>query len=740
MEQREADPRGPGRLAIVLLAAAAAGLLVLAQLRGSWSAVAGDESTYLAMIESLVRDGDLRFDEADAGRLEGAAPPSRRAVILQRTASGVSYSKPVVYPLLAAPFYALAGRAGLVGLALAVLGVALWLAWRRLRRRGSPGGALLTVVTFAGTGTLLPQAAWAMSDALQAACALAGLALVLDAADADGEDAAPGHLDASAAPRGGRWAAVLGGGVLLGLLISMRLPNAILAAAGVAATAVAPARGRWRRAVVTAAAVVAALLLATAANRALLGAASPYRAERATFNMATGYPAGPEAERAAGQFVAGRATQTLTAAPRLQPTATGYSALYFLIGRHTGLLVYLPAALLLAGAALRRPSAAGFVLLAGAAAVALFYLVWLPYNYFGGASFLGNRYFLPAYGALLLAPRRPLRPGWLLAVWGVAALAFGSALLSVAGQRGEPFDSQSHAYRGIFRRLPYESTALAIEGRRDRYLSDEFVRFVDPHAAVAEGGFRLYDGARPAELLLATERPSGILRFLVATESDAAELVYEDWRGRQVVPLPERRGGARGLVEVVAAPAWRRHPFWWSPAAGWRAHSLRLSVRTAGGSGSSAEVRYLGPYRLARKFFVYDAVEVELPERVAAGGADELRVAVRNRGRRPWASRSDVPIHVGYRLEPAEGAVREPAERLIELEGRIERGEVAEVTKSVRWPRRPGRYRVTIDLVAGGAVRFEEWLGLPVAVREVEVVEAAEEPPDGAREKAEPSP
>ena len=55
------------------------------------------------MTESLVHDGDLSFTEADRERLSGYPQASRRTVILQRTDRGVSFSKPVLYPLLAAP-------------------------------------------------------------------------------------------------------------------------------------------------------------------------------------------------------------------------------------------------------------------------------------------------------------------------------------------------------------------------------------------------------------------------------------------------------------------------------------------------------------------------------------------------------------------------------------------------------------------------------------------------------------
>ncbi len=685
-----------------------AALLLLAARRGSWAEVAGDESTFLAMTESLVSDGDLEFTNADLARLEATERPARKTLILQRSGARVAYSKPVVYPLLAAPLVALLGRPGMAALnGLAIAG-ALVLVWTILRDRKERGAWALTLATFAGAGALLPQIAWSMGDALQFAFALAGAALCLGG------------------PRRVRsvWMAAAGG-ALLGPLIAMRPPNAIVVVAVVAAVA---ASGRVRRALAAAGGAAAALVLVLGLSSALIGAANPYRAERATFNLATGYPAGADAARALEQFDAGRATQRLGLRPAVRPRVSAYSSLYFLAGRHTGLLVYFPLALVLFGAAVPGAGREQWALLAGAAGLAAFYLIWMPDNYFGGASFVGNRYVLPALALLPLAVRRPPRAGWLIGVWVLSAVSFLSALHSVERERGKPFSSQSHAYSGIFRLLPYESTALAIEDREDRYLSDEFLRFVDGNAEVTEHRIYLDSGRQPAEILLATPRPSGVLRFLVWVDTPGAALVFRDWRGAQRFELASHGRYAGGLIEVVAAPAWRRHPFWWTPA-NWRAHLIRLSIEAPAGIEARADVRHLGPYRLAAKFFAYAADPVELPSTVAAGGTSILRVALVNRGRRPWASEADVPIHLVRRMWPeGSGADGEPAIGFTSIDREVARGERLELEFDQRWPRRPGRYRFELDLAAGGVELFGGWLGASIASGVVEVVAGQAEP------------
>lgn len=163
----------------LVLAAAVAAQLSLVVVRQSASIVSGDEGTFLAMAESLARDGDLVFGASDRERVEAETRPGRRAVILQKT-DRIAYSKPALYPFIGAPWYLLGGEAGLLMLNVLALAAALALAYLYLRRVDSrPRRAAWTLVTFAGTGVLLSYAAWTMSDSLQASMALAGLVLCL---------------------------------------------------------------------------------------------------------------------------------------------------------------------------------------------------------------------------------------------------------------------------------------------------------------------------------------------------------------------------------------------------------------------------------------------------------------------------------------------------------------------------------------------------------------------------------
>ena len=76
---------------------------------------------------------------------------------------------------------------------------------------------------------------------------------------------------------------------------------------------------RWRRVFSVGVAVAAGFLLASGLGLALAETANPYKTVRATFNRQTGYPAGPEHEKAFQEFDERRKTQSLTWRPKLQP-------------------------------------------------------------------------------------------------------------------------------------------------------------------------------------------------------------------------------------------------------------------------------------------------------------------------------------------------------------------------------------------------------------------------------------
>lgn len=705
------------RLAFLLALATLVALAVLCVHRPPLTHVWADEGTYLAMTESLVEDGDLRFDEGDRARLE-KEEAGRSTVILERSSEGeIAYSKPVLFSLVAAPFFALGGVWGVVVLNALVMAAALLLGRAHLRRLGSPGRAALTLVTFACASVLLPYVFWRMSDILQAAFALAGGVLVF------AHDRGPGVGERSRLDRAldrvlDHPVAPYAGAALLGLVVSMRLSNGTLAMVPIVAALL---QRRFRRAVGLAAAAVVAFGVVALLTLGLIGSSNPYRSSRTSFNSVTGYPAGEGAAAASERFTTSAATHHTGIEPSPGKGRVAYSSLYFLIGRHTGLLVYFPAVIALLWPLLRRLDAIAIAGLLGFGGLVVFLVGWLPWNYFGGETFIGNRYLLPAYALLpaLLAqlPGRAI----MAAAWMLAVLGYGSALVGVERYGHLDDSGQSHTLAGAFRVLPYESTVQDVAGRRDRYWSGDFVRFVDPFAKTRRFHFELTTGMPGAELMVAQGRLPGNIRLEIETEAAEATLVASDFRHTQRLALGTKRV-SRGLVQVdldLAKP-WRHHVFWWDPATLYHVRLLRLRLETPDGASAVAKVRYCGDPTNVGKAFAYERLETQVPANAIAGTTTTVRVRLRNTSQRPWEVEAVLPVHARTRLFDAQGALvfESPTTRLPKL---VNPGEDVELALEVSWPKQPGHYRFEVDLVLQHIAWFADRLGMPVVAQEVEI-------------------
>jgi hypothetical protein len=509
------------------------------------------------------------------------------------------------------------------------------------------------------------------------------------------------------------------GGLLLGLLVSLREPHAAVAAAPVLA---ALALRRFGRAARLVAAIAVAYVAVLVLSWALTGAAQSYKALRTTFDASTGWPAGPGSETALARFddPERRATSSLELAPVWKPRLTAYAALYFWIGRHAGVVVSFPLAFALLVALARRPDRVALAALAGAAGLAFFYLVWWPANFFGGETFVGNRYLLAAYPCLMVGLRR-LPSARTLAAGAALAAAVGlSALASVAGAGGLDPTSQSHTHAGLYRLLPYESTASNIDGRRDRYWSGDFLRFVDPFAEVGPWSFAI-DSRRPAaEIELGTVWSGDRTTWLVVTDAPHATLVVSGgWRMRRY-PLAEHPGGgAGGPIVVEPARAWRIHPFWWSEGEPAHARLLRFALETPDGSPARAQLRYLGRRPLPDDFarLVHAAV---LPKEGIAGSSGRVTLHLRNMSSWDWTSESTLPVQLGWRLRALSGGAA-PSEGRAPLPGKIRSGDPFEAELDVPWPDTPGHYRLEVDLVIEDVAWFADRVGEPVAAGELEI-------------------
>lgn len=528
-------------LAALLLAAATLD-------RRDWPDLVGDEATYLMQAQSLAWDFDLRYTRQDFDRFVAQWGRKPDGLILQGTDGGrtLVYGKPSAYPIFIAPFVRLSPTRGAAVANALLLALASVAAGRALQRRIGDS-APLWVAAWVFASVAFAYVFWVHSD-LFLMC-LAALALAF---------AYGGAPEVRSRP--GRW---LLAGILLGIVILSRPLYAGLLLP--AALAIPP--GRRKGALSALAIGSAGLMLAAAlANVATRGTWSSYGGDRQSFYSYTGFP---EVDPAAGDFgrqVAERGDHSWVKPETLQmgfdPRQTGWNVVYYLAGRHVGLLPYfLP---LVLGLLAFRPGEGRWALLlaVAAAAAALFWL--RPFNFYGGGGALANRYFLPLYPALWFLAARPIRPAWgALAAILTAALASPFLLPLWSEPRSFPIASQGgYRYVSGFARawLPYETTLshLKPSGQEDLLHHGLWIKLLTPSLSPEANGARLrLAPGESGELLVGSEGPLPVFRLRLPPKGPQ-EVALSGAEVIQTIRRPEGGTTLRLRPELRA-----RHRMWW---------------------------------------------------------------------------------------------------------------------------------------------------------------------------------
>ena len=635
----------------------------------------GDEGTYVAMAASLARDFDLGFAAPDRTWAE-SHPGGPVALILERTGKGLAYSKPVLYPLLAAPFVRPLRRLGRgarsTSSAASGAGAGAGLS-RAPGRARAEASARDTLLTFVATGIVVPYVAWRMTETLQVALALAGLVWRCPGVP----PARRGRLPPGDGPGGAPPRAAVGGSPRRRAPrppdLAARTERVGRRSAGPrGAPGARPAprragrrgdRGRLRRRARTD-------LGAYRRGQSLQGAARHLqRRDRLSGRC-------PERRRPRPLRSARRARDLLArprAALRRRPHRLRHAVL------------------------LRRPAHRPGDLPAGRA---LFRRARSPPPVAdrrrGARRFHGPRPLLPRLDAGELLRRRdfsrqPLHPGGLPLPAGgtrpsaVAPPAAGD--LGGGGGRGasalasqlrfgalDP-TSQAHANAGLFRLLPYESTASNLDGRRDRYWAGDFVRFVDPFAAAGDWSFTIQSDRPGAELEIATRFPDAPMHWIVVADAEPVSLVISDWRGKRRYPLASFAPGMSG-GSVVHQPRRSLAPAPLLVVAG-RALLGAPGAPVGRGSRYGERLRARALPRqacAAAAGFAREVEPVALPAEVVAGSRTSFTLEVRNTGVWTWSSAAH-PAGSDRRADrAARGRTGDASEPRFAYPGRSRRG------------------------------------------------------------------
>ena len=416
--------------------------------------------------------------------------------------------------------------------------------------------------------------------------------------------------------------------------------------------------------------------------------------------------------------------------------------LYFFVGRHTGLFLYAPFALLslLLFLAFSRRSGERWILLGATGAVAFLFLTLIPFNWHGGGGFIGNRYFVNALPAFLFLVTR-VAPAWV----PVAGYALGG--LFVAPILFTPFGSpvpqptlQAHVRNAPFRFFPFEETLeRQIPGYRGQVGNG--IYFFGRKDVLSSVGESLWvEGGRPVEIWVssdvALERPVFQIESPVAPNRIAIELGAD----RKEIQFDSAVPPANATRVTLSPGAARRrraddgtkffsYKLWLQAAAqtfrteivaakppteeeaaelakpGARPRAEFEEATYLGG----AQVTYLGEESaLAADVYRLEWIDAKAPPAWRAHRLVQAPLVIRNTSASTWPARGATRVSVSYRwlAEDGETVVAEGLRTVLPRD--IAPGETAELALEIATPDRPGRYVLEVDALRERLAWFDD--------------------------------
>ncbi len=696
-----------------------------------------DEPAYYLMALSLARDFDLRYVPADGDRLLEEFPFASTHNLILMTSDGWSsahYSKPLAYPLVAAPFAALLGANGMVFLNMALLVAMVWLAAVFLARRTAPATA----------------AAFACGLLLLSACSRYVFWLQPEVFNMFGVF---GALYWGFGNRRRAWWLTALSGVLLAL---PAYNKPMFAAIALSLAGAFLLRRQWRTAAVWTAGFAVTLALLAGMSRGMTGQFLPYLGSDVRAGVRVCEPGDwpaeilearrIEAARNKGELDPASGSTGANAIPE-SPTGNTFTWLfripresvgevvenvgYFLVGRHAGLLPYHPftgiaLALFLLGA---RRDRERWLLFLSLAAIAGYFLLFIGWNWQGGGGFIGNRYFVSVVPAFLFLVPGRIPPWTLPAGFAAAGLFVGAMVLAPFGVTVPSPTLQAHTRNAPLRYLPFEFSLRNVPGYERRGVAGMAV-LGRADRVLARGGSWWVAAGGPNELFL--ESPHRFDNLMLSVSSPVAgnrvrlrldggppvdlEFAEADQRQRIALDSPKphrvrRRNGQRSYVHRVRVDAARGAPTRWTKVRGPAPCAVYAWNReTEETFHLGAELRILGSEEhLNADVFAARIGTVGLvPATLAAGAEVQLPVGVGNESEAAWERQGAVGVNLGSRwrrgfalaeAEDAEPGARVGPEGPRSLLPTMDPGAFETIMLPVRTPDEPGLYTLEIDLV-----------------------------------------
>jgi hypothetical protein len=331
-----------------------------------------DESTYYAIIQSLARDGDLKYERADIIRIRERFWVGPMGLFLQKGKGGqLFYAKSFMYPLVAAPFFRLFDVHGiLLANGLMVL-LVLLMGFLLLRQHHPPQQSFTFTLVYLFSSVAFIYIWWTTADLFNFFINFAALFFFFYEFKKPAWENLAGVFFAAAIfskPNN-----VLHIGFLFLFLLYRR---------------------QWKKFAVMALLCMLVLSGLFAFNYGQTGSFNYQGGERMSFYGNFPY------ERGDFTFAGGfkMSTDNYWSRYYLNPAIVVLNLFYYIFGRFTGMFIYFfPALFLLLLFCFQKKRPEDWFLLAAAVAAILVYVLVMPDNYFGGGGSLGNRYFLSIF-------------------------------------------------------------------------------------------------------------------------------------------------------------------------------------------------------------------------------------------------------------------------------------------------------------------------------------------------------
>lgn len=676
-----------------------------------------DEPAYFLMAASLAHDFDLRCDPKDVDRIVTEFPyASINNVILMSDDNweSVYFGKPYIYSLLAAPLVALFGYNGMLACNMLLLALMIWCGARYLARFNSEATSLLFSAVFFLIGPPMVYAFWAHPEVFNMTAVTVCLYFVMSRPKRESSE------DSPAQPLWGVGSAPL----LSGAALALGAYNKPVLAALAVPVVFALWRRSGRRAVVgwvLAAALTGGLLAGfswqlTGTGSAYLGVdrtgthldtASDYDAQiaRAVVTTARRHNAN------SWQWIAQR--------PDFDWPEFLENSRYMLVGRHTGVVPYMPFGVIafLLFLLHSRHSVSRWLLLAAFFGIAVFFLVAIPINWHGGGGFVGNRYMAMVYPVFLFLVTA-VSPVWMpLLGTAAATLLLGPILLTPYGAPVPHPTLQAHVRSPVFRIFPLE---LTLHERIPGYAEAGYGRILflarRDLLRTSEGRMQIQSGPLVEFWVLA---PAPVESFLFEVRSRVPDNEVRLTMGdaSTSVDFPSGHKGFRHTHTVELTPGPPARTSWFKPVrfrAGSWAYVYKLWVEAKRGDVTEAEMRrggawmpvgaeitYLGSReQLSRpEHYRIGWDEVTVAPRVAPGARFTVSARVSNLGESDWDPHGALPVQISYHWLDTAGRTVHFDGRRSDLPATVASGESTGVEIGVTAPKEPGDYLLVLDAI-----------------------------------------